>query len=574
MEPGTDHPRMQTQTPPAAPRIAAQPDGQFARRHAPEPPPRSRRRAAELDERHEQERAGLMLGVAHRLWLSLAVGTVVGSLVLLGTIEADLGTITGLVVASLANNALVWYTTRTRERWRPWLPYVFPVLDAVIISFLVTILSSYALVAVYLYAVAAYLLMLGTRAGYYTTAVCTTSLAITAWGMVAAEGGSRQAYGDLAVAVSLLLVSSLLLVRAVDSITDRTDATRDALHAIERGDLTARAPDDILDGTGLLARSLNNTTVATAAMIGNTQQEASEVASMAQELAASSEELAASSEEVLAASRELSGRMMEQRTEADGAIRQASSARVAVETFLQESAAVREDAAALLDAAGDSRADIARAAETLVGVGERVADTASQVEGLAPVSEELAGFVATITRIADQTNLLALNAAIEAARAGVHGRGFAVVAEEVRKLAEESERSARRIEPRIAATGEKISAVVASMRARGEEVQGLGAIASDANASLGRVMDGIQGLTGRLEQARLAQQEQAEVTTALSRTIERLVKSTVDAAHYAGEVHEATASQAAAVDGLAAMSQQLTESAERMHAAASRFRTT
>ena len=64
---------------------------------------------------------------------------------------------------------------------------------------------------------------------------------------------------------------------------------------------------------------------------------------------------------------------------------------------------------------------------------------------LANKSEQIGGIIETITGIAGQTNLLALNAAIEAARAGEQGRGFAVVAEEVRKLAEDSQRAAATI---------------------------------------------------------------------------------------------------------------------------------
>lgn len=147
-------------------------------------------------------------------------------------------------------------------------------------------------------------------------------------------------------------------------------------------------------------------------------------------------------------------------------------------------------------------------------------DQAVQViRELAGHSTRIGGVLDVIRSIAEQTNLLALNAAIEAARAGEAGRGFAVVADEVRGLAQRTQKSTEEIEELIASLQHGTQQVATAMHGSRTLTDSSVELARKAGASLESITSTVSSIQSMNQQIAAAAEQQSAVAEEISRSI-------------------------------------------------------
>ncbi len=183
-----------------------------------------------------------------------------------------------------------------------------------------------------------------------------------------------------------------------------------------------------------------------------------------------------------------------------------------------------------------SKAVMDNTIHTINNLANEVDQVSQAIALLAKESNEISVVLEVIRNIAEQTNLLALNAAIEAARAGEQGRGFAVVADEVRTLAERTQRSTLEIQTMIESLQNGTKEAV-DMMTRGK-VQASNSVeqAAKAGSSLDAIIAAVERISGMSEQIAQAAQQHSQVSDQTLEHMENIQAVTLRTADDAAEV--------------------------------------
>ncbi len=226
------------------------------------------------------------------------------------------------------------------------------------------------------------------------------------------------------------------------------------------GDLTKRIKVKSKDELAGLANDTNQLIEGIAVLVRQVSEMAENVSASSEQLLASSEETSRTINSIAETSSEIAAGSEQTKDSMNESISKMNSLEDASNYLVQQAEQLKISTQDMQKVAEQGGKTVQASSNKIMAIEETISNTSQTVEALGKKSNEINTIISTITDIAEQTNLLALNAAIEAARAGEHGKGFAVVADEVRKLAEQSQKAAHGVKDIVKSIQQEVEVII------------------------------------------------------------------------------------------------------------------
>ncbi|MHB9996397.1 methyl-accepting chemotaxis protein [Bacillus spizizenii] len=392
-------------------------------------------------------------------------------------------------------------------------------------------------------------------------------------GEIHSNGEMSQWFIIIVTVVSIMvgIVLSLLLLK---SIMVPLRSMNRQLEEIAHGeaDLTKKVIVKNKDEFGQLAQSFNSFTHSLTQIV-------KQISSSSEQVAASSEELSASAEESKSTSEHISGAMQ---MVADSNVKQSSMTEKSAESItelLDSISSVASNTGNIADLSSSMRdkaeigsQSVNKMLDQMKFIDKSVDSAGSGLQALVASTAEISDISSLITNISEQTNLLALNAAIEAARAGEQGKGFAVVAEEVRKLADETNKSAHHIQSVVTTIQNESIETVNNIKVVQENVSSGIVLSQETTGNFNEILNLVEQVTSQIQEVAAATQQLTSGVEVIQHTVHTLAAGTKETSANTEAVAKSSQEQLHSMEEISYAAESLSKLAEELQTVIHRFK--
>ncbi|MDH4619404.1 HAMP domain-containing methyl-accepting chemotaxis protein [Brevibacillus sp. AY1] len=370
-------------------------------------------------------------------------------------------------------------------------------------------------------------------------------------------------YGSLILLISLIIIAAIQFL-FIKGLLKPVHKLQNAMSRVGQGDLQVSLPEVRVDEFGELSRQFNQMVKQNREMIINIQQHVDISANTADQLSEQMEETSKLVHHTTSTIQDVAKGAENQLQGTEESARTMAEMAIGVQRIAESVSGISDVSNNTTAEAQNGNLSIQAAVTQMQSISNSVQHTGNAVKLLAERSTEIEKILDVITSIASQTNLLALNAAIEAARAGEHGRGFAVVADEVRKLAEQSDQSARQISSLIQEILVDTDQAMQATESANQDVQTGLTMVQEAGQAFNKISLEFTNISEQIQELSAVAEEMAASSEEVTASIDETANIAKQSVNFAIEVASSTSTQLNYINDLKKSAEFLNEKATEL----------